>query len=192
MTTKDEAAKRPRADAQKNRGKLLEVAEGIFDRKGFSASTEEIAAEAGVGAGTLFRHFPSKEKLFEALLIARLERLTEEARARLGEADAGGAFYGLLSLLLSQARTKRSFVEALSAAGADVRKLIAPAGLTLRQTMEGLLIGAQKVGAVRADVGISEVMSLVVGAAAAAEHVSHDASLQARVTALCLEVLRPR
>src|SRR4051812_18244222 len=64
--------KKPRADALRNRIRVLEAAEAVFAAKGHGASTEEVARQAGVGAGTVFRHFPTKEALLEAIVIGRL------------------------------------------------------------------------------------------------------------------------
>lgn len=70
-----------RADARRNRARLLDVAEAVFAEHGVTVSTEEIARTAGVGIGTVFRHFPSKEALLEAVYVARLRRLADDAAA---------------------------------------------------------------------------------------------------------------
>src|SRR4051812_5490623 len=83
----------PRADALRNRARVLTAAEAVFAARGTSASTEEVAREAGVGIGTVFRHFPTKEALLEAVYVARLRRLAEEADALVSADDAGEAFF---------------------------------------------------------------------------------------------------
>ena len=72
-----------RADAVRNRARILEAAEAVFAAEGIEAPVDDIAEKAGVGVGTLYRHFPTKEKLCEAILLDRLATLTVDARARL-------------------------------------------------------------------------------------------------------------
>src|SRR5215472_3500974 len=78
----DPASAKPlRADAQRNRARVLQAARRAFAAEGVSVPLDEIARRAGVGAGTVYRHFPSKEALFEAVVHDRLRQLTEEGRA---------------------------------------------------------------------------------------------------------------
>src|SRR5258708_17586261 len=108
MTASDAAEplqKRPRADAQRNRARLLDVAELVFATKGIGASTEEIAREAGVGIGTVFRHFPTKEALLEAVFIRRLQQLAARADALAEADDPGAAFFSFFSYVVELAVT---------------------------------------------------------------------------------------
>jgi len=90
-------AERPlRADARRNRDKVLRAAREAFAASGYGVPLDEIAARAGVGPGTVYRHFPAKEVLFQAVITARVEDLIDDARARAGAADPGGAFFGVL------------------------------------------------------------------------------------------------
>src|SRR5712672_724882 len=76
MTGKNQkAARKPRADAQQNRERILEVAKQAFTRYGANASLDDVAKEAGVGAGTLYRHFPTRDALIEAVYRTEVERL---------------------------------------------------------------------------------------------------------------------
>src|SRR5215471_4249673 len=101
-----------RADARRNRARVLEAAEAVFAARGTSASTEEIALRAGVGAGTVFRHFPTKEALLEAILADRVARLGEEARSLAASADPGAALLGLFARMVEEAAVKKTYVEA--------------------------------------------------------------------------------
>ena len=85
-----------RADAQRNRTRILDAAEVVFAAEGIEVPVDTIAEKAGVGVGTLYRHFPTKEKLCEAILLERLAGLTEDARAQADAADPGAAFFGFL------------------------------------------------------------------------------------------------
>src|SRR6516162_11019829 len=82
MTTKHSQTidRKPRADAQRNRARILEVAKQEFTRSGANASLEDIAQQAGVGPGTLYRHFPTREDLLEAVYRSELERLAGAER----------------------------------------------------------------------------------------------------------------
>ncbi|MFA1544143.1 TetR/AcrR family transcriptional regulator [Actinomadura monticuli] len=163
------ASGRPlRADALRNRAKVLAAAEEVFAVQGTSASTEEVARKAGVGIGTVFRHFPTKESLLEAVLVALLERLAGEAEELRSAADPGEAFFGFFSRVVSRAATKQAVTEALAEAGVDARAATGRAGPGLRAALGALLERAQEAGAVRADVGAAEVMALLAGMSYAA------------------------
>src|SRR5579859_7375871 len=105
--------KRLRADARRNRDRLLAVAEDIFARRGLVASTDDIARAAGVGIGTLFRHFPTKEALLEAVFVARLQHLTEDARRLSSGDDPGEAFATFFAQIITESRTKLPLATAL-------------------------------------------------------------------------------
>src|ERR1700761_9375239 len=97
-------ADRPlRADAQRNRDKVLRAARDAFATSGFGVPVDEIATRAGVGPGTVYRHFPTKEALFEAVVSARIADLIADAQGRAGSADPGAAFYGFLEKIASEA-----------------------------------------------------------------------------------------
>jgi len=181
-----------RADARRNRARLLAVAEDVFAAQGPSASTEDIAAAAGVGIGTLFRHFPTKEALLEAVFVERLRRLAEDAN-RLAEApDAGQSFFTFFRSVLDQARGKSAIADALSHAGIDLKHTFADVKDDLNSGLECLLLNAQQAGAVRPDVTITELVALLVGAARALEQLGGNPTLEDRTLNVILDGLRPR
>jgi AcrR family transcriptional regulator len=183
------ASGRPlRADALRNRAKVLAAAEEVFAVQGTSASTEEVARKAGVGIGTVFRHFPTKESLLEAVLVALLERLAAEARDLRSADDPGAAFFGFFTRVVSQAATKQAVTEALAEAGIDARKATGRAGPGLKAALGVLLERAQEAGAVRADVGPGEVMALLAGMSYAAGR----AGAREDVLRIAFDGLRPR
>jgi AcrR family transcriptional regulator len=187
-----EAARPLRADSRRNRARILEAAEAVFATSGPSASTEEVARHAGVGIGTVFRHFPTKEGLLEAVFVDRLRRLTEEAEALSTAADQGAAFFDFFSRVVGQSPVKNAFADALADAGIDVRNTTAEIGQRLRSALGVLLSRAQRAGAVRQDVGIPEVLALLVGASRATEHAGPDGDVHARTLAIVLDGLRPQ
>src|SRR5258707_13608945 len=118
MPDRSAGAARPlRADARRNREKVLHAAREAFAASGLGVPLDEIAARAGVGPGTVYRHFPTKEALFKAVIAARIEDLIADARARSGVADPGAAFFGFLARVGQEARVKRDLPDASAVPG---------------------------------------------------------------------------
>ena len=176
-----------RADARRNRVRVLEAAQAAFTEQGRLVTLQEITRRAGLGAGTVYRHFPSKEALFEAVLHNRLEQLVAEAHAAAGADDPAAALFRFLHHMVEEGRTKRDLLDAM---GADIDAL-APASGELREAIGLLLSRAQAAGAVRADVGTAEVMALLAGVAVAARRPG-DPGLPRRVFAVLADGLRAR
>jgi AcrR family transcriptional regulator len=165
------AEERPlRADALRNRGRILEAAEVVFAAEGIDAPVDAIAEKAGVGVGTLYRHFPTKEKLCEAILLDRLRALTEDARAQADAEDPTAAFFGFLAHFVELGASKRDLIVAVMGAGVDFEEAAAPVKEELREAVGVLLRRAQDVGAVRADVTAAAIVSLVGATCHAAGH----------------------
>lgn len=184
--------KRPqRADARTNRDRILTVAEEVFGAGGESASTEEVARRAGVGIATVFRHFPTKAALLQAVLVRRFDRLREHAETLLGAGDPGAAFFGLFAELVADAATKIAIAEALLEAGGDNDGDAARASTRLRQVVGALLGRAQQAGAVRSDAELPEVYALLVGTSRAAALAHLDAEVTDRMLAIVFDGLRP-
>lgn len=190
-TTTSGAARPLRADARRNRARVLEAAEAVFTAKGTAASTEEIARRAGVGIGTVFRHFPTKEALLEAFFVAQLARLGEEADALAAANGPRTALFAVFTRAVEMAATKRAVADALSAAGIDVHPLTSLAGTTLLQTLGRLLTSAQQAGAVRDDVRVADLIALLVGTSRAVEHAGGDPGIRERLVTVVLDGLRP-
>lgn len=178
-----------RADAQRNRDRLLAVAEEIFATRGVTASTEEIARQAGVGIGTLFRHFPTKEDLLKAVFVGRMQRLARSAEALADAADPGAALFHFFTTVVDQAATKNALVDALTESGLAITEAAAPAGL--RDALSTLLRRAQDAGTVRPDLGVPELIGLLVGASRGVEQVGEDRQARRRIIAVILDGLRP-
>jgi AcrR family transcriptional regulator len=177
-----------RVDAQANRGRILDVAEVVFGEGGAAASTEEVARRAGVGIATVYRHFPTKAGLVQAVLVRRFERLREQADALLGAADPGAAFFGFFRHLVTDATTKIAIGEALLDAGGDSDGEAGRASNALRRAVGTLLGRAQQAGAVRDDAELPEIYALLVAAA----HTGPDAEVRDRALAIIFDGLAPQ
>ena len=150
-----------RSDARRNRERLLEAARAAFAADGLAVPLDEIARRAGVGPGTLYRHFPAKEALFEAVLQDRLRCLADEATALRDAQDPGAALLGFVDRLIAEAALKRDLVDALASAGTELSAGLAEAGAQIRGGMRDLLARAQASGAIRDDIGIDDLMTIV-------------------------------
>jgi AcrR family transcriptional regulator len=181
--TADAAAGRPlRADAARNREKVLRAAREAFAESGYGVPLDEIAARAGVGPGTVYRHFPAKEALFEAVVTARVTDLVSDARARAEAADPGEAFFGFLTRIAGESAAKRDLPDAISIAGSLREDLFAALDLLLRR--------AQQAGAVRAAITTSDLIMLVKGMFASLAG-STDLAQHERMFAVLADGLRP-
>jgi AcrR family transcriptional regulator len=187
----EEGSRPIRADALRNRARVLAAAEAVFAAEGISVPVDLIAERAGVGVGTLYRHFPTKEKLFEAVLIARLVDIAADARARMDAEDPGAAFFAFLRHLVEESASKRDLIQALLGAGVEIEQAAGPAKRDLEAAVSELLEVAQRAGAVRDDVTPAVVISLVGATCIACEQASLPA-LPGDLLSIVCDGLRPR
>jgi AcrR family transcriptional regulator len=189
-----EAADAPRmmrTDAVKNRQRILDAAEAVFATEGVTAPIDVVAERAGLGVGTLYRHFPNKEALFEAIVMDRITQLVAMAREFELAGDPGPALFSFLRNFAEQAASKRDLFEALGSAGIDLKARCSELFEDLMRSVEVLLSRAVAVGAVRSDVPANEVVGLIVGMChAAGDSGVADVGLQ-RMVAVVLDGLRP-
>lgn len=148
----------PRADAVRNRARVLEVAYEAFAADGLAVPIDEIARRAGVGAGTVYRHFPTKEALFAAVFSDRVGRIIENSRALLVTHGPGEALFAFLWEMASTGAVDLGLVEAVQG--------FAPGNPGVEAdflaVLGDLLTAAQDAGTVRADVGVPELKALMV------------------------------
>lgn len=182
--------KRLRADARRNRERLLHVAADAFAAEGLSVPLDEIARRAGVGPGTLYRHFPAKEALFEAVLHDRLQRLVDDARAQGDAQDPGAALLGFIDRLIAEAAPKRDLADALASASTEVSAAMAETATRLRGAIGHLLLRAQRSGAIRDDIGIADLMAVITGILFALRTRSGDQADPQRAVAVLRDGLR--
>ena len=180
-----------RVDARANRGRILDIAEEVFGKGGESASTEEVARLAGVGIATVFRHFPTKAALLEAVLVQRFDHLREQAEALLHATHPGAAFFDFFRHLVADATGKIAITEALLEAGGDGSDA-AQASDGLRRAVGALLQQAQRAGAVRNDVELPEVYALLVATSRASAHAHVEEEVRDRMLAIVFDGLAPR
>jgi AcrR family transcriptional regulator len=188
-----EADDQLRADARRNRCRILEAAETVFTEKGTQVSTEEVAAKACVGIGTVFRHFPTKAALLEGVVLSKLRRLVDEAEAlSASHEDPHAALFEFFSRMIAVHSSKRAFSDALAEAGVDMTSATAEVKQELGRAIGKLLANAQRLGTVRKDVGVPELMALMSGAFHAAEHGTDCNETAGRVLGIIFDGLRPQ
>jgi len=190
-TSADAAMKRPlRADAQRNYDRIVQVATEAFAERGTGASLDDIACRAGVGPGTLYRHFPTRDALLAAALRGALDELGETARRLMAEPDAAAALDEWIVELARHLRTYGGLPDSIAAAMQDPDSLLGTRCQPMRTGTTELLERAKKAGAVRADVQASDLNALIGSLAWAAERRGDsDAALQ-RLIRLVTEGLR--
>jgi AcrR family transcriptional regulator len=157
-----------RADAVRNRARVLEAARAAFAAEGVAVPLDDIARRAGVGAGTVYRHFPTKEALFEAVIADQLAALAADAEARLAQnGDPGEQFFEFFASVVDDGTRKADLADALTTAGVGLKQETLEAAGRLQAGLATLLERAQQAGAVRKDMDTLDLHALAVGALAA-------------------------
>jgi len=175
--------RRPRADAVRNRSRVLEVAYRTFAEEGLSVPIDKIARRAGVGAGTVYRHFPTKEALFQAIVASRLQRLIDYAKELTDAGESGEAFFAFLAFLVEEGKEDQGLVDALAGIGFDIAAAMPGAERDFLAVLDNLLTRAQLAGAVRMDVDVRDIKTLLVGCQAMQRY-GGDAELTRRMLAV--------
>ena len=155
--------RKTRVDAVRNRERVLDAARKVFSAGGPDASLEAVAREAGVGIGTLYRHFPTREALFEAVYRREVQQLADLAEKLKEQADP---VEGLRRWMRSNVRfvaTKKGMLQALALAVDKDSPLFAYSFDRLTQAVGGLLARAVAAGAIRADISAEDVLRALVG-----------------------------
>ncbi|WP_224363428.1 TetR/AcrR family transcriptional regulator [Hyalangium versicolor] len=181
-----------RADARRNRDRVLEVARELFASKGLAVGMDDIAKEAGVGVGTVYRHFPTKESLFQAAVLSHMEALIEDARSLMEAADPGQAFFDFLERLVEQGTAKKNLIDTLAQGGVKVAAAPPELSREFRRAVDALLTRAQEAGAVREDIEASEIVALVGGVFTAVQRMGGDSRSRRRMFDVMCDGLRVR
>jgi AcrR family transcriptional regulator len=164
------AARRPRADAQRNRLRLIETAKAVFAGKGSGASLDEIARAADVGIGTLYRHFPTRDALIEAVYRNETAQLAAAA-TRLSETHPPvAALREWLLLFVEYMATKRGMSEALNSIVGGTSELYAATGVQAKQAVGMLVDRAVASGDIRLDMDPLDLLRALAGVANLSAH----------------------
>jgi AcrR family transcriptional regulator len=156
-------AERPqRADARRNRERVVAAARAVFGEHGREAQMDDVARRAGVGVGTVYRHFPTKQALLAALIVDAFDRIAAEARRALDEPDAWEALTRVLWFSAENLAVDRALSEAMAS------DLEFPAGATagqtsLQESVAELMRRAQEAGDLRADAVLDDIPMLMCG-----------------------------
>ena len=178
-----EQPRKLRADAARNRDRVLAVAYEVFAAEGLAVPIDEIARRAGVGAGTVYRHFPTKEALFRAIVDDRLQRLVDQAQSLAADREPGEALFGFLAAVVEEGAADHGLVDALAGIGFDIATEAPGAEDRFMSALADLLTRAQQAHAVRADIGVRDLKALLVGCQAMQQY-TRDPQATERILAV--------
>ncbi|MGW1179441.1 TetR/AcrR family transcriptional regulator [Kitasatospora sp. NPDC002543] len=179
-----------RADARRNRARVLAAAGEAFAERGLDVPLGEVARRAGVGAGTVYRHFPSKQALLEAVFARQLTDLVASGERRTARFAPTEAFFGFVLEVVETSHRRGPLCEVVAADASWPRPVLTAAVLRFRQVLAALLEAAQRVGGVRGDVGPDDVAALALGCVAMLD-ARRDGPAGRRLVRLALDGLRP-
>ena len=184
-----ETSKPLRADAERNRRLLLDAAAEAFAEHGLEVGVAEIARRAGVGRGTVFRRFPTKEHLIAAIVVDRMDQVSARGRELLADPNPDAALFELLASMVGSAQTDRALFEAVGdtfLANEDIRV----AHAQLAGVLDQLLQRAQDAGTIRDDVGALDLLMMFKGVCEASRPFI-DPAIAGRQLELVRAALRP-
>ena len=161
--TRSQPARKPRTDALRNRERILEVAKGAFTRRGADASLDEIAKQAGVGAGTLYRHFPTRDALIEAVYRTEVEKLAAAARGFAATMPPIEALRAWMLLFVDYIAAKHIIAPALNSVAGGPSRLYEGSRSLVQEAIEELVKRAKKSGQMRREIDASDLLRAVIG-----------------------------
>jgi AcrR family transcriptional regulator len=157
--------RKPRTDAQRNRQRILEVAKEAFTRSGANASLDDIAKQARVGPGTLYRHFPTREELLQAVYRSEMEKLAAAGRKFTQSMPPIEALRAWLLLFVDAIETKQIIAPALNTLIGDHKKVFAASYAKTQEAIHVLVKRAIKSGDIRKDLNPMDLLRALVGVA---------------------------
>ena len=160
--------RKPRSDAQRNRERILEVARQAFSRSGANTSLDDVAREAGVGPGTLYRHFPTREQLLEAVYRSEMEKLAAAEQKFAEELPPLEALRTWLLLFVDYIATKQLIAPALNALLGDPKKVFEASYVRIWDAIRALVKRAIKSGDIRKDLDPIDLLRALIGVASVA------------------------
>jgi AcrR family transcriptional regulator len=179
-----------RADAQRSRERVLKAADTVFNAQGAAASTEEVARRAGVGVATVFRHFPTKQALLEAVVRARLDALLAVGRKLATEGDPEG-FYVLFARMIDTAAAKRAIGDVMLAGDTAFRDKSLALSAELWGCFDTLMATAKAAGVLRPDLDTGDLQAILGGVHQSLLQSAGNSARQARIADVVLRGLRP-
>ena len=165
MTRSQSTQRKPRADAQRNRERILEVAKQAFTRSGANASLDDIAKEAGVGPGTLYRHFPTREELLQAVYRSEMEKVAAAERRFAQSMPPIEALRAWLLLFVEAIETKQIIAPALNTLIGDPKKVFAASYAQMQEAIRALVKRAIKSGDICKDLDPIDLLRALIGVA---------------------------
>ena len=168
----EEEPRRLRADAERNRRRLIEAATEMFCERGLEIGVGEIAQHAGVGRGTLFRNFPTKDDLIAAVVVNRMSDSIGRGRAALDGPDPGQSLFELIDQSVGRAATDRALFDAIGDEWLTNDE-IRGAHTELMEVLDALVTRAQASGALRTDIGAVDVLMMIKGVCEAMRSFQH-------------------
>ena len=157
------AVRKLRADGLRNRERLVEAAKAGFNAAGPDVSLDEIARRAGVGIGTLYRHFPTRDAIVEAVYRREVQQLADAATRLLGALPPGEALHEWMRLFVDYVATKKVIASALGSIAGGVSELYASSGARITGAVSLLVERARNCGDIRPDVDPSDLLRALVG-----------------------------
>lgn len=155
--------RKPRSDAQRNRERILEVAKVAFTKQGADASLDEIAKRAGVGAGTLYRHFPTRDALIEGVYRNEVEKLAAAAERFAETTSPIEALRAWMLLFVDYVAAKHIIAPALNSLVGGPSRLYEGSRSLIQEAMEELVKRAKKSGNLRKDLDPSDLLRVLIG-----------------------------
>ena len=159
----DMARRAPRSDSLRNRARLIDAAREVFSAGGPEASLEAVARAAGVGIGTLYRHFPTREALFQTVYLHEVDQLVALAEDLGADADPRAALRRWLHALVALVATKRGMLAALAPAPGSTAELYTGSREKLVGAVGALMARARASGLIRDGVSPGDLMRAVIG-----------------------------
>lgn len=157
------AQRKPRIDAQRNRERILEVAKEAFTKSGAEASLDEIARQAGVGPGTLYRHFPTRDTLIEAVYRSEVGKMAAAARKLADELPPLDALRAWMLLFVDYIAAKQIIAPALNSIVGGASKLYEGSRGQIQEAIETLVQRAIKSGEIRGDLDPFDLLRALIG-----------------------------
>lgn len=178
--------RKPRADAQRNRERILEVAKQAFTRSGANISLDDVARQAGIGAGTLYRHFPTRDALLEAVYRSGVEKLAAAEREFAAAMPPVEALRAWMRLFVDYMAAKQIIAPALNTIVGGPSKLFEATGVQIKGAINALVERAIKSGDIRPDLDPLDLLRALVGVSNVASSPDWEQSAKRLVDILIL------